>query len=106
MYHSLANNTFNIISKEKSQVVNKLNNLLIKNKFKKDVKNPKFVFILGGDGTFVKASSQFYSKEVNLIHINTGNVGFYSKFNSRKLPTINQIVDESNYINPDVLLAN
>lgn len=101
----MANNTFNIISKEKSQVVNKLNNFLIKNKFKKDVKNPKFVFILGGDGTFVKASSQFYSKEVNLIHINTGNVGFYSKFNSKKLPTINQIIDESNYINPDVLLA-
>ncbi len=101
----MTNKTFNIISKDKSQVVNKINKLMTNNGFKKEIKNPKYVFVLGGDGTFIKTINKFYSKEVNLIHINTGNIGFYSKFNSKKLPSINQITNESNYINPDVLLA-
>lgn len=100
------NKTFNIISKHKNDpIIQYINEMMTKNEYKLDKKNPSYVFILGGDGTFVSTIKKFYNKEVWIIPINTGNVGFYSFFNKNRLPKLRDIQNKSNYINPDVIKA-
>ena len=43
-----------------------------------DESNPEYIFSLGGDGTFLYTFKQYYNKQVKLIGINAGTLGFYT----------------------------
>ncbi len=102
----ITNKTFDIISKQKNDpIILYINQMMTKNKYKLDKKNPSYVFILGGDGTFVSTIKKFYKKDVWIIPINTGNVGFYSFYNKNHLPKLKDVENKFNYINPDVIKA-
>ncbi len=71
--------------------------------FKYTDKKPAYVFVLGGDGTFVRTIKKLYLSETKIIPINTGTIGFYSSFDCSNLPKVDQIIDDSNYVKPDVI---
>lgn len=50
-----------------------------------DEENPEYVFVLGGDGTFLHVFNQFIDKNVKLIGINSGTLGFYTIGNWNKI---------------------
>lgn len=76
--------TFGIISFDKeidekkliSQIEKKFKNL------KHDEDNTDYLFVFGGDGTFVSALSRFRNLRKRFILINTGNLGFLSSVSS------------------------
>lgn len=55
--------------------------LKIKNNFKLSFNdNPDYLFIIGGDGTFIKHAVLYNNEKIKIIGINAGNLGFYSSF--------------------------
>lgn len=60
-----------------------------------DAVNPEFVFILGGDGTFLRNVIKFNKIGCKLVAINTGRFGFYAQFSKNNLSTILQIVNDT-----------
>lgn len=44
---------------ESTQLVNKISKLLQENQLKEDLSNPQYVFIIGGDGTLLRAVNKF-----------------------------------------------
>lgn len=63
------------------------------------------IIVIGGDGTFIKVFSKCGMKNVKLLLINTGCIGFYSSFNANFL--INEILNffhnEKNFYCPDII---
>lgn len=49
---------------------------------------PKYLFVIGGDGTFIKEVIKYDYDKVNVIGINGGNLGFYSAFCEANLDVI------------------
>ncbi len=60
-------------------------------------KSPNYVFIIGGDGTFIRHAANYFKIDVKIICINTGTLGFYSAFESGSDWDVNEITQESNY---------
>jgi NAD+ kinase len=59
---------------------------------------------VGGDGTLVRTLKKCYNKNIRVICINTGNVGFYASFTQKNIDKFeNEILNTSNYIHPDIL---
>jgi len=61
-----------------------------------DVKNPEYVFIIGGDGTFLKAVSQYNDQleKIKFIPIKFGGIGYYTNLNRES-----EIVDLEHFFN-------
>lgn len=55
---------------------------LLKLNMIEDLKNPQWIFSIGGDGTLLKSINQFSNQldNVNFIAINTGRIGFNTTF--------------------------
>jgi NAD+ kinase len=63
--------------------------------------------VVGGDGTYVRFLQKYYEKTTKIICINTGTVGFYSKFVSNHLKNFVKIItNPSSYIHPQLLKIN
>lgn len=103
----MINKTFFIIDNQYPLSISthkKVKQTLIKCRWKYDVKNHNYLFVIGGDGTLVRALKNYYQKNVKIICINTGNVGFYARFNQNDIDVLNNLVlDPKKYINPDIL---
>lgn len=64
----------------------------------------KYIFVIGGDGTFLRSKS-FYG-DAKVIAINGGNLGYYSFFNCKNLKSIfSKVLKESNYFKPLLIVA-
>ncbi|MCX7677952.1 MAG: NAD(+)/NADH kinase [Spirochaetes bacterium] len=48
--------------------------------------NPDFIIVIGGDGTFLRASRYFYKLEKPIFGINRGRLGFLTEFNPHEAP--------------------
>ena len=70
-------------------------------------KNPDYIFILGGDGTFLRTAQKYFDKEVKLIGINTGTLGFYTAENEDildyDLKDLKKMLSKKNFFNPLIL---
>lgn len=86
-----------------SKIINDFKSYLKKNKFSESNNNPDYLFIFGGDGTFIKTLQNYYNKKVKIVLINYGNVGFYAFYSRNNLPTIKDILNEKNFINPSII---
>lgn len=77
---------------------NELMNILTKNDWLLDKEKSEFVFVIGGDGTFLKNVESYFDKKI--IAINGGNLGYYSHFNKENLKKIIKYVSKkSNFRN-------
>lgn len=78
---------FSIYSKIKennSELYNKLSSFLLEQGFILDNINPDYIFVLGGDGTFLRAIHNFkYTGKFVLI--NTGHLGFFSDYEKEEI---------------------
>ena len=76
IYHHLSNIKFN-------ELVKKIKDLLPKDLFIYDEKNPDLILVLGGDGSLLHfASSDDYNHKYLLI--NCGHLGYYADFNEEE----------------------
>ncbi|QGS51673.1 NAD(+)/NADH kinase [Spiroplasma tabanidicola] len=88
---------FNIVNNDyeitKAPVLNLKEKLLEKGHII-DEKNPEYVFIIGGDGTFLKAVRLYQEKLdlVNFVPFKFGGIGFYT--NKNDLKQIDMIIDK------------
>lgn len=75
--------------------------------WKLDEKAPDYVFILGGDGTFLHFLSKYANERVRLIGINSGTLGFYTIGNLKELINKNDIdsffLQDDKYFSPLIL---
>ena len=55
--------------------------------FKKDEDNPELVFVIGGDGTLIRAIHNYLNKlnDVTFVGINTGTLGYLMEYNPSEL---------------------
>lgn len=69
--------------KKSTKLVNKIIKILQFNKLKEDFINMKYVFIIGGDGTLLRAVNKFQNiiDKIYFIVIKSGSLGFYSNYN-------------------------
>jgi len=72
--------------------------------FKKVDQNAELIFIIGGDGFFLEIIKKYKDKNVKIVFINAGNLGFYASFNLNQLPKKELLLDENNYISINYLL--
>ncbi len=90
---------FNVIAKDNKKIDEYIEKIKQINKnFVFDQNKFDYLFVFGGDNTFLKLLKNFYNKKVNLIFINEGRVGFLSSLENLS----NQFRDEDfknfNYI--------
>lgn len=77
----------------------KLLNILPQN-WIQDFQKSEFIFVIGGDGTFLRNKDYYLNKKI--IPINGGNLGFYSYWNKSNLNKIfKNIENEKNFENID-----
>lgn len=70
----------------------KLNTKLIENGFTLDDEKPQIIFVIGGDGTFLKSVREYNSilNEAVFIPFNSGGIGFYTNHN--KAENIDEVI--------------
>lgn len=82
----------------------KLNSFLKSKKWIEDKKNFDYLFVVGGDGAFVRNLSEYNIKNKKVFCVNTGSVGFYSSIDSVNLETIfQQVNNQKSYLSPKSL---
>lgn len=84
-----------------------IKNILKINNFIENINKPKYVFIIGGDGTLLKAVNKLQKivNKVMFIIIKTGSLGFYSSCNINNFHNIIQnILNKKMYIKNLTLL--
>ncbi|AXF96799.1 NAD(+)/NADH kinase [Spiroplasma phoeniceum] len=92
---------------ESTQLVNKIIKLLQENKLKEDLSNPQYVFIIGGDGTLLRAVNKFQDiiDKVFFIVIKSGSLGFYANYDENTYPkAIKAIINNKVHIRQMPLL--
>lgn len=79
--------------------VAKLKNWLLDNKWEEKKQNPDFVFVVGGDGTFLKAFNLYQNSLecVTFFTIKSGNLGFYSEFLTNEWESLTNILTTHQY---------
>lgn len=70
---------------------------IIKEKGFQTGKKGKYLFVIGGDGTFLKAVHNNAVDNPIFIGINAGNLGFFSEFNFFDIEGIFEIIKRENY---------
>lgn len=72
---------------------------LIPKDWEHDEHDYQYVFVIGGDGTFLRNKDKYQDK--NIIAINGGNLGYYSYFDTKNLDSIFTKITNSNlFFNP------
>lgn len=100
------NNYLIILSdSSKSQKIKAKLESLFDSTWKNNPKKPDYIFIIGGDGTFLKSLNKLNKfKNARVIPINGGTIGFYSYFNTKNLNSIlKNITNEEKYFKPIVI---
>ena len=64
----------------------KLNSILCKENWVENEEKSEFIFVIGGDGTFLKNVDKYSDKKI--VAINGGNLGYFSSFNSKNIDSI------------------
>ncbi len=80
---------------------NQLKKKLIKHCF--DSHDFEYLFIIGGDGSFLHSVSKYLFKDIKIIFINAGTLGFYSSCALIKDINLKNIENEKNYNYLDLL---
>lgn len=62
-----------------------------------DAIKPDLVIVLGGDGTFLRAASQFVAQQVPLVGVNTGTLGFLTHIDVQKLDEYLNLLIQGRY---------
>lgn len=87
--------------------VQKLTKIFNENDLHENQTDPQFAFVLGGDGTFLKAFHKYHQIGLKLIGINSGTLGFYTFANAKELTNnpnkLSVIFDDKNFIHPYVI---
>ncbi|PQP78812.1 NAD(+) kinase [Spiroplasma sp. ChiS] len=92
---------------ESTQLVNKISKLLQENQLKEDLGNPQYVFIIGGDGTLLRAVNKVQDiiDKVSFIVIKSGSLGFYANYDENTYAkAINAIINNKIHIRQMPLL--
>ena len=76
--------------------------ILEKNNWEYNQNYYDYLFIIGGDGTFLKSLNYFKDKKI--IAINGGNLGYYSEFNKFNLKNIVKNITNNNNFSRMILL--
>lgn len=85
---------------QKSQCLKKALLTLLPKNWIQDFDKSEFIFVIGGDGTFLR-NKQFY-KDKKIVPINGGNLGFYAYFNKSNLKDIfKKISIDNNFVHID-----
>lgn len=105
MKYSIVKNEYDESKKVSEQLLELLNN----KKWIEDNQNPNCIFVIGGDGTFLKAAELFNSilSEVIFVPIKSGGIGFYTNHN--RISDIKEIlnnIEKQTPIEISVLEAN
>lgn len=88
----------------KSESIKKKLIAMAPNNWVLDENQAQYLFVIGGDGTFLR-SKKFYGNK-KIISINGGNLGYYAFFNANNLKTIfNKILNDSHYFRPLLIVA-
>lgn len=77
-----------------NSLLNKIQVFLKNNNFVRNDENFEYLFILGGDGTFLHFVNQYLNRNIKIIMINAGNVGFFS---SCTIEELEKYIFESKY---------
>ena len=93
---------FVVFAKEKAEsqrIKNELIKELIKENFILDENNPQFVFVVGGDGTFLRVVHHYIDKldSIKFIGIMCGTLGFFYDFKEEDIKDISRIIKEDLY---------
>ncbi len=100
-------NRYNIISsdsKKSKELIKIFNGIVDQKKWVFDSCDYQYLFIFGGDGTFLKNTSKLINKKIKIIVINGGTFGFYSFFSKKNIEKLfDDIENEKHYINPLML---
>lgn len=62
-----------------------------------DNDNPEIVIAIGGDGTFLRAAHQYFNREVAMVGVNAGHLGFFSEFDLNELKLLVDSLKNDNY---------
>ncbi|AAT75550.1 putative NAD kinase [Mesoplasma florum L1] len=105
MKYSIVKNDYN----ESKKMSDELSDLLVSKKWIEDNKNPNCIFVIGGDGTFLKAAEIFNNilDDVIFVPIKSGGIGFYTNHN--RISDIQEIlnnIEKQKPIEISVLEAN
>ncbi|QMT98393.1 NAD(+) kinase [Mycoplasma tullyi] len=68
-----------------------------------DPNQSDYLFINGGDGTFIKNAIKYDRKGLKIIGINGGSLGFYTSFNETNIDTISDRLDHLKYTQLDFI---
>ncbi len=96
---------YSILTNEKNKINQTYKQELIKKLVNHQYvqKNFEYLFIIGGDGSFLSYINDYIDKKIKVIFINSGKLGFYSYIDKPSKILENEIFDEKNFINLDVL---
>lgn len=86
--------SYNIFYKEDQISIRIARYIEKKISIKKDIYNPTFLFILGGDGTFLK-TCKLYKNSIFIL-INTGSLGHFSNYNISDIDGILEDIKKKN----------
>lgn len=86
-----------INQKYKSQLVN----ILIEHELVE--KDFEYLFVIGGDGSFLKYAKPYLDKDIRIILINSGHLGFYSYVKNMDEFKLQDIFNDNNYTTLDLL---
>ena len=91
--------TFTKIDKDVSYVEKLVLEAAYKNGMSLDEKNPDIVFVLGGDGTFLRAVHQYMDiiDNVKFVGIRCGTLGFFYQFEVGDIKQIFDLIKKGNY---------
>ncbi len=92
--------------KEAIELANKIRNA-IESRHIYDEKDPQYVIVVGGDGTFLSAVHKYLNKtrEITFINFKRGTTAFYLNFDEEDISRINDLLDgKCNVINTLPLL--
>ncbi|WHQ37337.1 NAD(+)/NADH kinase [Spiroplasma sp. SV19] len=83
---------------ESTKLVSKITKTLQNYRLEEDIVNPEYVFVIGGDGTLLRAVNEFQDiiDEVCFIVIKSGSLGFYANYDENTYPrAINAIIKDT-----------
>ncbi|ASZ08951.1 NAD(+) kinase [Mesoplasma chauliocola] len=90
MKYSIVKNDY----EESKKIAVELNELLKAKKWKEDNKKPDYIFVVGGDGTFLKAVEIYNTivNKVTFVPIKSGGIGFYTNHN--RISDVKEIISD------------
>lgn len=65
--------------------------------------NPEYIFIIGGDGTFLSLASKYIKNDIKIVFINSGTLGFYSYIDKPEKLLFEEIFNNNLYTTLDYL---